>query len=73
MFGMLQIHMTSRGEWFRDMGKPDVSGYVQTGDDTAHPIAHVGDVPLNTKNGKSKYLADVLHVPRENVWAECLR
>ncbi|WP_139158356.1 DDE-type integrase/transposase/recombinase, partial [Enterobacter cloacae complex sp. GF14B] len=56
-------HMTSRGEWFRDMRKPDVSGYVQTGDDTAHPIAHVGGIPLNTKSGKSKYLADVLHVP----------
>ena len=56
-------HMTSRGEWFRDMRKPDVSGYVQTGHDTAQPIAHVGDVSLNTKDGKSKYLADVLHVP----------
>ena len=56
-------HMTSRGEWFRDMRKPEVLGFVQTGDDTAHPIAHVGDVPLNTQDGKSKYLADVLHVP----------
>ena len=56
-------HMTSRGEWFRDMRKPEVSGFVQTGDDTAHPIAHVGDVPLNTQDEKSKYLADVLHVP----------
>ena len=41
-------HMTSRGEWFRDMRKPEVSGFVQTQDDTAHPIAHIGDVPLNT-------------------------
>ena len=56
-------HMTSCGEWFRDMRKPEVSRFVQIGDDTAHPIAHVGDVPLNTQDGKSKYLADVLHVP----------
>ena len=41
-------HMTSCGEWFRDMRKPEVSGFVQIGDDTAHPIAHIGDVPLNT-------------------------
>ena len=41
-------HMTSCGEWFRDMRKPEVLGFMQTGDDTAHPIAHVGDVPLNT-------------------------
>ena len=56
-------HMTSCGEWFRDMCKPKVSGFVQTRDDIAHPIAHIGDVPLNTQDGKSKYLADVLHVP----------
>ena len=56
-------HMTSRGEWFRDMRKPKVSGFVQTGDDTAHPIAHVGDVSLTIQDGKSKYLADVLHAP----------
>ena len=55
-------HMTSCGEWFRDMRKPEVSAFVQTGDDTAHPIAHIGDVPLNTLDGKSKYLANVLHV-----------
>ena len=56
-------HMTSCGEWFRDMRKLEVSGFVQTRDDIAHPIAHVGDVPLNTQDGKSKYLADVLHAP----------
>ena len=38
-------HMTSCGEWFRDMRKPEVLGFVQTGDDTARPIAHIGDVP----------------------------
>ena len=55
--------MTSCGEWFRDMHKPEMLGFVQTGDDTAHPIAHVGDVPLNMQDGKSKYFANVLHVP----------
>ena len=38
-------------------------GFVKTGDDTAHPIAHTGNVPLSLQNGNVKYLADVLHVP----------
>jgi hypothetical protein len=33
------------------------------GDDTTHPIAHIGNVPLAMQNGKIKYLYDVLHVP----------
>ena len=56
-------HMTSHGEWFKEMKDPEKPGYVETGDDTAHPIAHVGDVPLSMQDGKVKYLADVLHVP----------
>ena len=56
-------HMTSRGEWFRDLKELNAPGYVETGDDTAHPIAHIGKVPLNMQDGKVKYLADVLHVP----------
>ncbi|MCO5555342.1 hypothetical protein L7F22_008888 [Adiantum nelumboides] len=32
--------------------------YVDSGDDTAHLIAHTGDVPLSTKNGKEKYLVN---------------
>ena len=35
---------------------------LKTGDDTAHPIAHVVNVSLSMKDGKVKYLADVLHV-----------
>ncbi|MCO5553994.1 hypothetical protein L7F22_007520 [Adiantum nelumboides] len=35
----------------------------ETGDDTAHPIAHIGNVPLSLQDGNVKYLADVLHVP----------
>ncbi|MCO5559836.1 hypothetical protein L7F22_013440 [Adiantum nelumboides] len=37
--------------------------YVQTGDDIAHPIVQTSDIPLSTRNGKEKYLVDVLHVP----------
>ena len=54
-------HMTSHAEWFkvlRSHEKPEI------GDDTAHPIKHVGNVPLSMNDGKVKYLADVLHVPK---------
>ena len=46
------------------MKDPKRPGYVETRDDTTHPIAHVGDVPLSMQDGKVKYLADVLHVPQ---------
>ena len=61
MYGMwiwvLQNHMTSHGEWFQDMHDPERPGYVETSDDTTHPIAHVGNVPLSMQDGKVKYLA----------------
>ncbi|MCO5556725.1 hypothetical protein L7F22_010277 [Adiantum nelumboides] len=56
-------HMTNRGEWFNNMHTLQHAGYVQTGDDTTHPIAHTNYVPLSTRKGKEKYLADVFHVP----------
>ena len=56
-------HMTSHGEWFKEMKQPAKPGYVETGDDTTHPIAHVGDVPLSMQDGKVKCLTNVLHVP----------
>ncbi len=56
-------HMTYHGEWFRDVKNLDKPGYVETGDDTAHPIVHIGNVPLVMQDGKMKYLSDVLHVP----------
>ena len=37
-------HMTSHQEWFRDLREPDRPIYVETGDDTTHPIRHVGNV-----------------------------
>ena len=56
-------HMTCHGEWFKELQTLGNRGYVETGDDTAHPIAHTGDVPLSMQDGKVKYLVDVLHVP----------
>ena len=38
-------------------------GYVKIGDSTLHPIEHVGKVPLSMHDGKTKHMADVLHVP----------
>ena len=51
-------HMTSHAEWFNEMKELDGPGYVETGDDSAHPIAHVGKVPLKMQDGKMKYLAN---------------
>ena len=56
-------HMTNHGEWFKELQALHSLGYVETGDDTAHPIAHSGNVPLSLQDGNVKYLADVLHVP----------
>ena len=56
-------HMTHHKNWFNELHVPEQPGYVETGDDTVHPIEHVGNVPLAMHDGKSKYTADVLHVP----------
>jgi hypothetical protein len=56
-------HMTYHGEWFKDVKDLEKPGYVETGDVTTHPIAHIGNVPLAMQDGKIKYLSDVLHVP----------
>ena len=56
-------HMTSHGEWFKDMKTLQNPGYVEIGDDTMHPIAHTGNVPLTLQDGNVKYLADIFHVP----------
>ncbi|MCO5577430.1 hypothetical protein L7F22_031262 [Adiantum nelumboides] len=54
--------MTSHGEWFKELQALQNFGYVETGDDTAHPIVHTGNVPLSLQDGNVKYLADVLHL-----------
>ena len=33
-------HMTSHGEWFKELLVLKNPSYVETGDDTTHPIAH---------------------------------
>ena len=45
-------HMTSHQEWFRDLRMPDQPGYIETVDNTPHPIRHIGGVPFR-KEGKN--------------------
>ena len=54
--------MTSHQEWIRDLRMPDQPGYIETGDDTLHPIRHIGDVPFG-KEGKKTCIKNVLDVP----------
>jgi hypothetical protein len=56
-------HMTSHGEWFRKTRDLKTLGFVETGDDTTHPITQIGKVPLSIQNGQTKYLKNVLYVP----------
>ncbi|MCO5550467.1 hypothetical protein L7F22_003954 [Adiantum nelumboides] len=55
--------MTNHCEWFKELQALQNLGYVEIGDDTAHSIAHTGNVPLSLPDGNVKYLADVLYVP----------
>ena len=52
----------SHEDWFRELRKPEQPGYVETGDDTIHPIQHVGNVPFD-EEGNQTYIKNVLHVP----------
>ena len=54
--------MTSHQEGFRELREPERLGYVETGDDTTHPIRHIGNVPSD-EEGKQTYIKNVLHVP----------
>ena len=36
-------HMTSHGEWFKDLQTLENLGFVETSDDIVHPIAHMGN------------------------------
>ncbi|MCO5567591.1 hypothetical protein L7F22_021285 [Adiantum nelumboides] len=56
-------HMTNHGEGFEELQALQNPDYVETVDDTAHPIAHTGNVPLSLQDGNVKYLPNVLHVP----------
>ena len=57
-------HMTSPRELFREMKKLDTPSYVETKDDTTHLITHIEKVPLSMQDGHTKYLGDVLHIPK---------
>jgi hypothetical protein len=46
--------MTSHGEWFRDTKYLKTPGFVETSDDTTHPITQIE---------QTKYLKYVLYVP----------
>ena len=54
-------HMMSHEEWFSYLEKPEQLGVFETGDDTLHPIEHVGEGPLSHIRQKGK-LMNVLHV-----------
>ena len=55
-------HMTSHKEWFRELRELERPGYVETGDDTTHPIWHIRNVPFSEK-GNQTYIENVLHAP----------
>lgn len=61
MYGMWESrasnHMTYHGEWFRDVKNLERPGYGEFGDDTAHPITHIRNVPLSMQDRKVKYLS----------------
>jgi hypothetical protein len=44
-------HMTSHGKWFRDTKDLKTLGFVETSDDTTHPITPIGKVPLSMQDG----------------------
>ena len=48
--------MMSHEDWFRELRKPDRPSYVETGDNTTHPIRQIG-------LGQQTYLKNYLHVP----------
>ena len=49
-------HMTSRGNWFKELDAMRTPGYVETGDDTVHPIEHMGRVPVTQVTQPTHYL-----------------
>jgi hypothetical protein len=44
--------MISYGEWFRDTKDLKTLGFVEIGDDIAHPIIQIDKVPFPCKMGK---------------------
>jgi len=54
--------MTNHGEKFGDIKDLKTPGFVETGDDTTHPITQISKVPLSMQDGETKYLKDVFYV-----------
>ena len=54
--------MTSPEDWFQELRKPEQPNFVETEDDTVHPIQHVGNVPFD-EEGNQTHIKNVLHVP----------
>jgi hypothetical protein len=44
-------HMTTHGKWFRDTKDLKTPGFVETSDDTTHPITQIDKVPLSMQYG----------------------
>ena len=55
-------HMTYYKEWFLELRELERPVYVETEDDTTHPIRHIGNVSFGEK-GKKTYIKNVFHVP----------
>ena len=53
--------MTSHEDWFRELRKPERLDYVETGDDTIHPIHYVSNVSFGEDDNQT-YIKNVLHV-----------
>ena len=56
------VYLTRHKDWFSYLEKPMQPRVVAIGDDTPHPIANVGEVPLSHVRQKGK-LMNMLHVP----------
>ena len=54
-------HVTSHKVWFWELWKPDRVDYVETRDDTIHPLQHIGNIRFDN-DGKQTYIKNVLHV-----------
>ena len=50
-------HMPSHQEWFHDLRTSDRPDYIEMGDDTTHPIRHIGN------DGQNNCIKNVLHMP----------
>ena len=49
-------HVMSHEEWFSYLEEPEQLGVVETGDDTPHPVDHVGEVPLSHIRQRGKLM-----------------